>query len=39
MPELHDPHGYYIIIAIMAMVAIFISAWIYKKGWVVKEDL
>jgi magnesium transporter len=39
MPELHDPNGYYIIIGIMALVAVFISAWIYKKGWVVKEDL
>lgn len=39
MPELHEPNGYYIIIAIMGIVAIFISTWIYKKGWVVKEDL
>lgn len=39
MPELHDPNGYYIIIGIMAIVALFIAAWIYRKGWVVKEDL
>ncbi|MNL13127.1 Magnesium transport protein CorA [compost metagenome] len=39
MPELHEPNGYYIIIGIMGIVAVFISTWIYKKGWVVKEDL
>lgn len=39
MPELHDPNGYYIIIGVMAIVAIFIAVWIYRKRWVVKEDL
>lgn len=39
MPELHDPNGYYVIIGVMVIVAIAISAWIYRKGWVAKEDL
>ncbi|WP_413288748.1 CorA family divalent cation transporter [Bdellovibrio sp. HCB337] len=39
MPELKTEHGYYITLGVMAVIAIAIMIWIYKKEWVKKEDL
>ncbi|MNL29350.1 Magnesium transport protein CorA [compost metagenome] len=39
MPELKSEHGYYIVLGIMLVVVTMISIWIYRKGWVTKEDI
>ncbi|WP_374035110.1 CorA family divalent cation transporter [Bdellovibrio bacteriovorus] len=39
MPELKEPHGYYATLAFMVMVVVGITWWIYKKGWLKKEEL
>ncbi len=33
MPELNVPFGYFIILGVMGVVAIFMLAFFYKKGW------
>lgn len=39
MPELKHEHGYAFTLGIMFFIAIAILAWIYRKGWLKKEDL
>lgn len=39
MPELKSEHGYYVVLGIMLFVVSMISIWIYRKGWVTKEDI
>lgn len=39
MPELKEPHGYYMTLAVMTLVVIGITLWIYKKGWLKKDEL
>lgn len=39
MPELRLPNGYYVTLSVMFVLAVAILAWIYKKGWLKKEDL
>lgn len=39
MPELKSEHGYHYTLATMFLIAIAIFAWIYKKGWLTKNDL
>lgn len=39
MPELKSPYGYYVTLGVMFVLAAAILAWIYRKGWVKKEDL
>ncbi|MFS4460897.1 CorA family divalent cation transporter [Bdellovibrio sp. HCB2-146] len=39
MPELKSEHGYYVILGIMLFVVTMISIWIFRKGWVSKEDI
>ncbi|MDP4169855.1 MAG: magnesium/cobalt transporter CorA [Bacillota bacterium] len=33
MPELHWKYGYYMTLSVMALLAIGMSIWFYKKGW------
>lgn len=39
MPELKAPNGYYMTLAVMAFVVVSITYWMYKKGWLKKEEL
>jgi magnesium transporter len=39
MPELKNAHGYHFALGAMLFIALAILAWIYKKGWLKKEDL
>ncbi len=39
MPELKHEHGYFVTLGIMLAIAVAILAWIYRKGWLRKEDL
>lgn len=39
MPELKEPHGYYATLAFMFMVVAGITYWIYRKGWLKKDEL
>jgi magnesium transporter len=39
MPELKYEHGYFVTLGIMLFIAVAILAWIYRKGWLKKEDL
>lgn len=39
MPELKSEHGYFVVLGIMLVVVSMISIWIYRKGWVTKEDI
>lgn len=39
MPELKADNGYYVTLGLMAIVAVAIMIWIYKKEWVKKADL
>lgn len=39
MPELKHEHGYTVTLGLMLSIAIAILAWIYRKGWLKKEDL
>lgn len=38
MPELKSPHGYYITLGIMFIIALAVLGWAYAKGWLRKED-
>jgi magnesium transporter len=37
MPELHWKYGYFIVLGIMAIIAIWMSAWFYRKGWMINK--
>ncbi len=39
MPELKMRYGYFAILGTMSIVVIFITLWIYKKGWLKKDEL
>ncbi|KHD87453.1 MAG: magnesium and cobalt transport protein [Bdellovibrio sp. ArHS] len=39
MPELHTQNGYYIILGVMLVVVLTITYWIFKKGWLKKDNL
>lgn len=39
MPELKEPNGYYATLTFMVLVIVGITWWIYKKGWLKKEEL
>lgn len=39
MPELHTQNGYFVVIGVMVLIAVLISVWIYRKGWINFEDL
>lgn len=39
MPELKQPHGYYITLGFMIFVVLGITYWIYRKGWLRKDNL
>jgi len=39
MPELKNEHGYFLTVGVMIFIALTILAWIYRKGWLKKEDL
>jgi magnesium transporter len=39
MPELKSANGYHFTVGAMFFIAIAILTWIYKKGWLKKEDL
>ena len=39
MPELKNTNGYFVTLGIMFAIALAIVAWIYRKGWLKKEDL
>lgn len=39
MPELKFDYGYFMVLGIMAVVVIFITYWIYKKGWLKKDEI
>ncbi|NUN05395.1 MAG: magnesium and cobalt transport protein [Bdellovibrio sp.] len=39
MPELSAPQGYYLTLLAMALVVVLITVWMYKKGWLKKEEL
>lgn len=39
MPELKFPYGYYIILGVMLLVILSITYWIYKKGWLRKDEI
>lgn len=39
MPELKHPQGYYMTLTAMVAVVIGITFWIYRKGWIKKEEL
>jgi magnesium transporter len=38
MPELEQYYGYYTVLGMMAVIAIGISAWVWHKGWLSKDD-
>ncbi|HEY8272749.1 MAG TPA: CorA family divalent cation transporter [Pseudobdellovibrionaceae bacterium] len=39
MPELKNANGYHFALGAMLLIALAILLWIYKKGWLKKEDL
>lgn len=39
MPELKMPYGYYMILSFMLILVISITFWIYRKGWLKKDEL
>ena len=39
MPELRQPNGYYATLSFMLFVVAGITYWIYKKGWLRKDEL
>ncbi|MDG0817962.1 magnesium and cobalt transport protein [Bdellovibrio sp. PAP01] len=39
MPELKIEQGYHMTLLAMFLIAVAIFAWIYKKGWLTKDDL
>lgn len=39
MPELKSPHGYFLTLIVMFLVVLGITAWIYKKGWLRKDEI
>lgn len=38
MPELKEPHGYFIILTIMGVVAVSLYLWMYRQGWLKKPE-
>lgn len=39
MPELQTEHGYQYTLVFMALIALGILIWLYRKGWIKKEDI
>ncbi|WII71268.1 CorA family divalent cation transporter [Bdellovibrio sp. 22V] len=39
MPELSQPYGYFMTLAVMVIVVLGITFWIYKKGWLKKDEV
>lgn len=39
MPELKWIHGYHFTLGLMGFIAVMIFIWVYRKGWLTKEDL
>lgn len=39
MPELKQPYGYFVTLGFMVLVVISITYWIYKKGWLKKDEI
>ncbi len=39
MPELKSPYGYFFTLGFMALVVMGITAWIYRKGWLKKDEI
>lgn len=37
MPELHWKYGYFIVLGIMAFIAVVMSVWFYRKGWLMNK--
>ncbi len=33
MPELHDPRGYFVVLAVMVALAVGMIAYFFRKGW------
>lgn len=38
MPELKTQNGYFVTLGFMALIAVLIFVWIYRKGWITSED-
>ncbi|MEK2687909.1 CorA family divalent cation transporter [Bdellovibrio sp. GT3] len=38
MPELDHHNGYYVVLGIMVVIALGILTWVWRKGWLSKED-
>jgi hypothetical protein len=38
MPELRSPHGYFITIGVMAVVAILLLVYFWRRGWIFQRD-
>lgn len=39
MPELKDPNGYFATLTFMLVVVLGITYWIYRKGWLKKDEI
>lgn len=39
MPELKLPYGYFMVLSVMLTVVIGITFWIYRKGWLKKDEI
>jgi magnesium transporter len=37
MPELHWKYGYFMVLGIMGLIAVGMSMWFYRKGWLMKK--
>ena len=38
MPELHTPHGYFITLAVMAVVAVILLIYFWRRGWIFQRE-
>ncbi|WP_413584977.1 CorA family divalent cation transporter [Bdellovibrio sp. HCB274] len=38
MPELDHYNGYYVVLGVMALIALGILTWVWRKGWLSKDD-
>jgi magnesium transporter len=38
MPELRSPHGYFLTLAVMALVAIVLLIYFWRRGWIFQRD-
>ncbi len=38
MPELHTPHGYFVTLGVMAIVAVILLIYFWRRGWIFQPD-